>query len=153
MQTDYVLVGLDWAELMMQFLLHITCSLFLMHMYSLFNILVIFELLWDFSECFFLLPLHSQVYVSVSWHQNVSLLHLGTLFVSGHLRLLILPPLLFGFVMRMPGRLSRRTFLDEVFIQNTESFCLTSLTLTYALSFIVGVGSHCVTSRSLVPPY
>ena len=65
MQTDYVLVGLDWAELMMQFLLHITCSLFLMHMYSLFNILVIFELLWEFSDCLFL-PALSLVTLVVS---------------------------------------------------------------------------------------
>ena len=65
MQTDYVLVGLDWAELMMQFLLHITCLSFLMHMYSLFNILVIFELLWEFSDCLFL-PVLSLVTLVVS---------------------------------------------------------------------------------------
>ena len=40
--------------------------------------------------------------------------------------------------------------LDEAFIQNTKSFYQTSPTLTYPLSFTVGVGSHCVTSRSLV---
>ena len=33
-----------------------------------------------------------------------------------------------------------------------QSFCRTSPTLTYPLSFIVRVGSHCVTSRSLVHP-
>ena len=57
-------------------------------------------------------PPHSLVYVNASWQQNVSLLRLETFFVSGHLHLLILPPFLFGFVMRMPERTSRRTFLD-----------------------------------------
>ena len=32
------------------------------------------------------------------------------------------------------------------------SFCQNFLTLTYPLSFTAGVGSHFVTSRSLVPP-
>lgn len=97
-------------------------------------------------------PLHSLVYVSASWHLNVSLLRLGTLFVPGHLLFLIPPPLLFGTVMSSPERTSRRTFLDELFIRNAESFCWTSPTLTYPLSFTVGVGSHCVTSWSHVHP-
>ena len=91
-------------------------------------------------------PPHSLVYVSASWHQNVSLLCLGTFFVLGHLYLLILPPFIFGSVMRMPERTFRRTFLDEVFIRNAESFCRTSPILTYPLLFTVRVGSHCVTS-------
>ena len=62
----------------------------------------------------------------------------------------ILPLPLFGSVMRMPERTSWRTFFDEIFIQNAESFCWISPTLTYPLSFTVGVGSHCVTSWSLV---
>ena len=66
------------------------------------------------------------------WHLNVSLLHLGTLFISGHL-LLILPPLTFGSVMRRPVRTSRRTFHDEAFIWNAKSFCQIFLTLTYLL--------------------
>ena len=101
---------------------------------------------WYISECFFLPP-HSLVYISASWHLNVSLLCPGTLFVSGHLLLLIPLLLLFGSVIRMPERTSQRIFLDESFIRNAESFCRTSLTLTYPLSFTVGVGSHCVTSR------
>ena len=43
-------------------------------------------------------------------------------------------------------------FLDEAFIRNAKSFCQTSPTLTYPLSFTIGIGSHCVTSRSLVHP-
>ena len=75
-----------------------------------------------------------------------------TLFIPGHRLLLILPLLLFSSMMRMPERTSRRNFLDEVFIQNAESFYWTSSTLTYPLSFTVGVGSHCVTSWSPVHP-
>ena len=80
------------------------------------------------------------------WHRNVNLPRPETLFVPGHRLLLILPLLLFGSVMRMPERTSRKTFLDEVFIRNAESFWWTSPTLTYLMSFTVGVGSHCVTS-------
>ena len=56
------------------------------------------------------------------------------------------------FVIRMSERTSRRTFLNELFIWNVESFWRISPTLTYPMSFIVRVGSHCVTSRSLVLP-
>ena len=86
------------------------------------------------------------------WHQNISLLCPGTLFILGHRLFLILLPPLFGSMMRMPERTSQRTFLNEVFIWNAESFCWTSPTLTYPQSFTVGVGSHCVTSRSPVNP-
>ena len=49
----------------------------------------------------------------------------------------------------MLEKTSRRTFLDEVFIQNAESFWQTSPTLTFPLSFTVGDGSyyHSVPSR------
>ena len=56
------------------------------------------------------------------------------------------------FMMRIPKRTSQRTFLDEVFIRNVESFWQTSPTLTYSMSFTVEVGSHCVTSQSHVLP-
>ena len=46
-----VLIGLDWAEPMMQFPLHVTCSC-ISHAYVfLFNIFDIFENAWDFSDC------------------------------------------------------------------------------------------------------
>ena len=90
---------------------------------------------------------------SCLWHQNVSLLRPKTLFVLGHLRLLILLLLISSFVMRMLERLSRRTFLDEAFILNAKSSQRTLPTSTYPMSFTVGVGSHCVTSRSIVHPY
>ena len=51
MLYDCVLVGLDWAEPMMQLLLHVTCSC-ISHAYVLlFNISDIFENVWDFSNC------------------------------------------------------------------------------------------------------
>ena len=54
---DCVLVGLDWAEPMMQFTLHVTCSC-ISHAYVLhFNILAIFELFWSFSDCLFSISL------------------------------------------------------------------------------------------------
>ena len=54
-----MLIGLDWAEPMMHFLLHVTCSC-ISHAYVLlFNIFDIFENVWDFSNCSsFLLPLN-----------------------------------------------------------------------------------------------
>ena len=86
------------------------------------------------------------------WHLNVNLLRPETLFVLGHPLLLILHLFLSGSVMRRPNRTSLRTSLDEVFIRNAKSFCRTSSTLTYPLSFTIGVGSHCVTFRSFVHP-
>ena len=106
----------------------------------------IFELFWDFSECFSPPP-HSLVYISASWHQNISLFLLRTLFVPGHPPLLlILLPHTSGFGMRRPKQTSLITSLDETFIRNAKSFCQTSMTLTFPLSSIVGNGSHYVTS-------
>ena len=99
-------------------------------------------------------PLSLLFTLVVSWHLNINLLHPETLFVPGyHLLLLILLPLTFNSVLKRPNQTSLRTFLDEAFIRNTKSFCRISLTLTYPLSFTIGVGSHCVTSRSLVHPW
>ena len=98
------------------------------------------------------LPL-SFFWLVASWHLNENLFHPRNLFVLGHLLLPLTPLLLlFGSMMRRPIRNSRRTFLDEVFIQNTKLFCRTSSTLTYPLSFTVGVMSHFVTFWSLVHP-
>ena len=52
--------------------------------------------------------------------------------------------------MMMPLRHFRRISLDKAFIWNSKSFCRTLPTLTFPLSFTVGDGSHCVTSRSHV---
>ena len=126
-------------------LLYITCSCIFMYT-SLHSIyFYIFELFWDFSVCFFLPPpLHSLVYVSESWHLSVNLLCPGTLFVLGHPLLLILLPFIFDSMMIKLDKTFRRTFLDKAFIRNAKSFCWTFPTLTYPLSFTVGVGSHYV---------
>ena len=100
----------------------------------------------------FSLPLSLLFTLVASWHLNVNLLHLGTFFVLRHPLLLTSLPLTSGSVIKRPNQTSLRTSLDEAFIWNAKSFCRTSPTLTYPLSFTVGVGSHYVTSRSLVHP-
>ena len=112
----------------------------------------IFEFFLGLFWLFLSLPLSSVCDSLCLWHPNASLLHPETLFIPGHPLRLILLLHLFGSVMRMLGRPYRRTFLDEAFILNTKSSWRTSPILTYPLSFIVGVGSHCVTSRSHVHP-
>ena len=72
---------------------------------------------------------------------------------SGDLLSLTLHLILFGSMMMKPERTSRRTFVDKEFIWNAMSSYWTFSTLTYPLSFIVGVGSHFVTSWSLVLPW
>ena len=113
-----------------------------MRTYSIFNILVIFELLWDFSDCLFL-PSLSLLFTLVVFmapkrkstpSQNP--LRSGASSSSDPLLLI------FGSVMRMPESTSRRTFLNKVFIRNAESFWRTSSTLTFPLSFTVRDGSH-----------
>ena len=92
----------------------------------------------------------SLVYVSLLlWHLNVNLLHLETFFISGRLLHLILLPHTSSSMMRRPNWTSLRTFLDMAFIRNAKSSCRTSPTLTYPLSFTVGVRSHFVASRHL----
>ena len=59
-----VLIGLDWAEPMMQLLLHVTCSCISYAYVLLFNIFDIFENVWDFSDCLSFFLSLSVVYVS-----------------------------------------------------------------------------------------
>ena len=134
-----MLVGLDWAHAF-------SCIRTLHSLYF-----VILNCIGAFLRVSFPLSLSSFRLVA-SWHLNKNLLRPGTLFILGHLLLLIPPPLLSSSVMRRPNRTSLRTSLDEVFIRNAKSFYQTSLTLTYPLSSTVRVGSHCVMSRSLVCP-
>ena len=119
--------------------------LFFQYIYYIWNVLGIFWLSLSL--------LLSSVCVSLClWHLNASLLCPKTLFVLGHPLRLILLLLISNSVIRMHERTSWRTFLDEVFIWNAKSFWWTSSTLTYPLSFTVGVGSHYVTSQSLFLP-
>ena len=71
---------------------------------------------------------------------------------SGASSPLILHRLLFSSMMREPVRTSRRTSLNEAFIQNAKSFCLISLILHFPLSSTVGVESHFMAPQSLVHP-
>ena len=50
-------------------------------------------------------------------------------------------------------RTFQRTFLDEAFIRNTKSFYQIFPILTFQLPSLVKVRSHCVASRSPVPPW
>ena len=106
-----MLVGLDWAEPMIFLYCMSHVYAFLMHTYSLFNILVIFKLFWDFFDSLSLSPSLS-VYVSLClWQLNASLLCPRTLLILGHPLPLILLHHIFSSMMRMPVRPSRRTFL------------------------------------------
>ena len=99
---------------------------------------------------FLLVPLSLSLFQFASWHLSVNPLCPEIIFILGHL--LPLTPLLpFSFVMKGPVRTSQRTFLDETFIRNAKSSYRTFSILTYPLSSTVGVGSHCVASRSPVP--
>ena len=145
-----MLVSLDWAELMMFLLLYVTC-LCIFHAYVLFfSILLILIYVGTFLFVPFSLSL-SLFQLIALWHLNVSLLRPRTLFVPGHL-LLILHPLTFSSVMKRPIRTSWRTFHDAAFIQNAKSSYQTFPILTFPLSTTIRVGSHFVASRSLVPP-
>ena len=117
-----------------------------MHMYLHFFIFLYWTV-WCFSICPFLSLFLSLVGL---W------LRPGTLFVPRHL--LLLPPLIllhltFDSMMIKPIRTFRRTSHDEAFIQNAKSFYRTFPILTFPLSSTVGVGSHFVASRSLIPPW
>ena len=73
-----------------------------------------------------------------------------TLFILGNLLLLTLHLLMYSSVMIKPKRTFQRTFVDEAFIRNAKSSYRIFPILTYSLSLIIGVGSHCVAPWSLV---
>jgi len=128
---------------MMFLLLHITCSCIFIHTYLTFSIFLYINCDWCFFACLSLS--HSFFRLVALWHLNENLLRPGTLYISEHLLLLLLLPLMFSSVRIKPDRTFWRTVLDKAFILNAKSFCWTSPTLTYLLSFTIGVGSHCVT--------
>ena len=134
-----MLVGLDWCEPMLFLQLHITCSCIFTHTYLTFSIFLYIDYIWSFSM--FLSPSLSLLFTLVaSWHLNVNLLHLETLFVLGHPLLLTSLPLTSSSVIKRPNQTSLRTFHNTVFIRNAKSFCQIFLTLTYLLSSTEGVG-------------
>ena len=88
------------------------------------------------------------------WHLNRNLLRPENFFVLEHfllLPLLILLSFMFGSMMRRPIRTSKRTSHDEAFIRNAKLFYRIFPILTFPLSSTIGIGSHCMTSRSLIP--
>ena len=111
---------------------------------------------WYSSNCLPLFLSFSPSYVVASWHLSVSLFRPGTLFIPGHLLLLLLLltplPITFSSMMRRSNQTSSRTFHDATVIRNAKSFCQTSLTLTCPLSSAVGVGTHSVAPRSHALP-
>ena len=122
--------------------MHFSCICTFIYLY--FDI----DLCWCFSMCFFLSLTFFRLVAL--WHLNENPLRPKTLFILGHLPL-ILPPPMSGSVMRRPS--PRRTFHDATFIQNTKSFYQIFSILTFPLSSTVRVGSHYVTSQSLVPSW
>ena len=138
--------GLGWAYDVFKF----TCHMF-MHFSCICTFIYLYfdiDLCWCFSACFFL-SLSFFRLVSL-WHLNENPLHPRTLFVLGHLPL-ILPSPMSGSMKRRPSRTSRRTFHDMAFIRNAKSFYQIFPILTFSLSSTVGVRSHCMAYWSLVP--
>ena len=148
MLKSCVLVGLNWAEPMMFLLLHVSCScIHIILFFILLNLICV--------GTFLLVPLSLSLSLSLLvalWHLNVNLLRPGTLFILGHLFLILLF-LTFSSMMRRLVRTSRRTFSDTTFIWNAKSFYRTFPILTFLLSSIVRVRSHFVASWSLVSPW
>ena len=113
----------------------------------LFNMLVIFELFWNFSDCFFLPPPLFILFTLVVFiapkckstpAQNP--LHSGASSSSDS------APLSSWFRDDDAHKAFSENFLDKAFIRNAKSYYRTLPTLTFPLSFTVGNGSHCVTS-------
>ena len=120
---------------------------FFMHMYH--SFLSLWYCCWLVLFC---VSLSLSFYrILCAWHPSTSLLRPETLFVSGHLLLLILLLLMSGSMMIKPIRTFQRTFLDVAFIRNAKSSFWISPILTYPLSLIVGVRNFFVISRSAVP--
>ena len=141
-----VLIGLDWVELMMLILLHVTCS-------CIFYAYIPFFSYFDIDIVWYSLSLSLSLSLIVcTWHPSAKLLHLGTLFVPRHHLLLILAFFMSGSVIIKPVRTFPRTFLGVAFTRNTRSFFLTSPILTFPLSFTIGVRGPFVISRLVVPP-
>ena len=147
-----VLVGLDWAEPWCFYFCMSHVHAFFMHTYQ----FCLYHFDIKLFGAFLFAPLSLSLFLSLSlvalWHLNEYSPHSETLFVLGHLLLLfplILLHLTFDSVMIKPVRTFRRTFLNAAFIQNTKSSFRIFSILTFPLSSTVGVGSHCVASRSL----
>ena len=114
----FVLIGLDWVEPIMQFLL--ACHMF-MHFHAFVPFIFFLSVLG--CDCVLsslsLSPCLSLSQIDYIWHLCTNLLWSGTLFIPDHLLLLIFPLFTFDSVMTRPIRTSRRTFLNVAFIRST----------------------------------
>ena len=151
MLKDCVLLGLDWVEPMMQLCLarhmfmHFSCT----HILS----FPFFSLLWwCFSVCLPLSLSLSLSWIDSAWHPSAIPLPLRTLFILGHL-LLILLLFMFSSLMKRPKRTSRRTSPHVVFIQSATWFYWTFMILLYPLSFTIGDGNLYVRYPWVVLPW
>ena len=141
-------IGLGWTHDVLT--LHVTCSCIFHPFVHLFNILIILNCFRAFLIALFSLPLLLVTLVVSMAPKRKSTparnsLHSSAFSSSNH------APLSFSiFVMMMPTRHLRKTFLNEAFIRNAESSWVILLTPTFPLSFTVGKGSLFVTSPSLV---
>ena len=147
-RTDFVSIILILNCLV---LFYLSLSVRLTFLFQIINLLTQ-HLIFFFCICPFLSLFLSLVAL---WHLNKNPLRPETLFVPDYL--LLLPPLILlhltsGSVMIKLVRTFQRTSHDEAFIQNAKSFYQNFSILTFPLSSTVGFGSHCVASRSLVPP-
>ena len=130
---------------------HVTCSCIFMLTYLQVSIFVILYLVGAFLFVSLSLPFSLFLTLVTSWHLNKNPFCPGTLFVPGHLLLLLLLiplHLTYSSIMIRPNRTSQRTFHNKAFIRNAKSFCKIFLTLNYPLSSTVGIGSHYMASRS-----
>ena len=137
-------IGVGWAHNVFTF----ACHMFMhfsyirtnyVSIFSILNYLVLFCL--SLSLSFFLL-------LVALWHLCENLPHPRALFIPRHLTMILLLHTI-GSVMIKPVRTFRRTFHDMAFVRNTKSSYWIFPILTFPLSSIVRVGSHCVASRSL----
>ena len=147
-----VLLGLDWAEPMMLFMLHVTCSCIFMHTYlQLF--IFLYWCCWLFFAC---LSLSLPLFLFLTLVCTMAPIHKSTLFQN---------PLRFGASSSSnlaPSHVwfhddkAQKDFLENFCRRGIHSECQVILSdfliLTYPLSFTIGVGGHYVTFRSLVPP-
>ena len=88
-----------------------------------------------------------------TWHPSTKLLCLGTLFIPGHLLLLILLLLTSGSIMIKPVMTFQRTSLNVAFIWNVTLFYQIFSILIYRLSFTGKDGSLFVRSQWVLPPW
>ena len=106
-------IGLGWAHDVFNIAHHMLMHF---HAYVPYILYILIYWLCLVLFCMFLsLSLSLLCTLVVSWHLNVSLLHLGTLFISRHPLLLTLLAHMFSSVMIKPNRTFRRNFLDKAF--------------------------------------